>query len=213
MGVQEARQFLTQAEGQYKDLVQEAQRVLPLQLLAEVCRLLLEEAVALRPQRLILGALIEAAPKEQHPALLADYVRVALKRQICHRHADANGRLAAIVLEHDAEDIIRTAAQQSSGSPPLIAPDGPLHNLIDAIQRQLTAHADKAQPPIVLTSYEIRRFVRALLVRSNIDIAVLSYPELAPEIAVLTIGTVNCSARADGAPSLHVVQGSGMPMN
>jgi hypothetical protein len=47
------------------------------------------------------------------------------------------------------------------------------------------------------------------LMRSDIDIPVLSYQELAPEIAVLPVSSVSCGGHSDGTPSLHLVQGIG----
>ncbi len=206
MGVQEARRFLTKAEVHYKDLAQEVQRLVPLQTIAETCRGLLEEGVALRPARLILGALAEAGPKEQHPALLADFARVALKRQICHLYA-RSGRLAVLIIERDAEEAIRAAAQQNPSNQPFIAPDSALQALLVAIRRQLSAQQADTTPPVILTSYEIRRFMRALLLRSDIDVPVLSYQELSQEISVHPVGSIGCGERSDGPPSLHLVQG------
>ncbi len=211
MGVQEARRLLGRAEANYKDLAQEVQRILPLQVIAEVCRALLEEGVALRPARLILGALAEAGTKEQHPALLADYARVALKRQICHRHADDTGQLTTLIVERDAEDAIRAWAQQNNGNPAIAMPEGPLNSFVTAIQRQIAGRSESAGQFVLLASYDVRRLVRAFLVRNEVDVPVLSYQELAQDISVQPLGSVGCGGRTESSSARSarvVVQGN-----
>ena len=208
MGVQEARRLLSRAEANYKDLAQEVQRILPLQVIAEVCRALLEEGVALRPARLILGALAEAGAKEQHPALLADYVRIALNRQICHRHADAAGQLTTLIVERDAEDAIRAWAQQNNGNPAAAMPEGPLNSFVTAVRRQIAGRPATAGQFVLLASYDVRRLVRAFLVRNEVDVPVLSYQELAQDISVQPLGSVGCGARSGSSSTRVVVQGN-----
>src|SRR5688572_3158868 len=208
MGVQEARRLLSRAEANYKDLAQEVQRILPLQVIAEVCRALLEEGVALRPARLILGALAEAGTKEQHPALLADYARIALSRQICHRHADAAGRLSTLIVERDAEDAIRAWAKQNNANPPVAMPETPLNSFVTAIRHRVATRPVTAGPFVLLASYDVRRLVRAFLVRNEVDVPVFSYQELAQDISVQPLGSVGCGAPSESSSTRVVVQGN-----
>src|SRR5262245_48806965 len=59
VGIQETRALLGRLEGDYGELVREAERIAPLQKIADILRRLLEENVPIRQLRLILEALIE----------------------------------------------------------------------------------------------------------------------------------------------------------
>ena len=203
MGIQEARQLLTRAENDYRDLVQEAQRVVPMQTIAEVFRRLVDERVALRPIRLILGALVEAGPREQDPPLLTEHVRSALRRQISHSHAK-DGLLPVLVVEREAEDQIRASVRQTPVGPRLALPEDALAALLDGI-RQSLQHGAR---PALLTAFDVRHLLRGLLVRHEIDLPVLSYQDLSSEISVQPMGSINCPARGPAGQPLHLVRGA-----
>ncbi|HEV2676021.1 MAG TPA: FHIPEP family type III secretion protein, partial [Aliidongia sp.] len=204
MGIQEARQLLTGAEADYRDLVQEAQRIVPAQTIADVFRRLVDERVALKPIRLILGALVEAGPREQDPGLLTEHVRAALRRQISHSHAVAGRLLPVLVVEREAEDLIRASVRETPIGPYLSLPEDALAMLLDDIRRPLQDGAH----PALLTSFDVRRLLRGLLVRHEIDLPVLSYQDLSSEISVQPMGSINCVARPPGAKPLHLVTGA-----
>src|SRR6516165_3606522 len=88
VGIQETRKLLTKIQSNYADLVKEAEKIAPLQKLAEILRRLVDENVPVRNMRAILEAVIEWGQREQNVVLLVEYVRVALGRQICFRAAD-----------------------------------------------------------------------------------------------------------------------------
>ena len=204
MGIQEARRLLVQAEGEYADLVQEAQRIVPVQVIAEVFRSLVEERVALKPLRLILGALVTAGPREQDARVLAEHVRTALRRQISHDHAGADGLLPVLVVEREAEDLIRASVRQTPAGDYLALPEDARMQLLQDIRQALA----ETKRPAVLTSFDVRRLVRGLLVRHEIDLPVLSYQDLSSEISVQPIGSLNCVTRSTGnLPPFHVVGG------
>ena len=51
--------------------------------------------------------------------------------------------------------------------------------------------------PIVLTSMDVRRHIRALLTRNDIDLPVLSYQEVAPEFSVQPLATIGGELATD----------------
>ena len=203
MGIQETQRLLSRAEADYGDLVQEAQRVVPLQAIADVFRWLVEERVALKPMRLILGGLVDAGSREQNRRLLAEHVRIALRRQISHAHAGTGGVLTVLVLEREAEELIRDSSRDGPAGPYVTLPDEAQAKLLDGIRRAQERHPRLA----LLTSFDIRHLVRALILRNEIDLPVLSYQELSSEISVQPVGSVNCLLRPR---PLHLV-GEGEP--
>jgi type III secretion protein V len=193
VGVQETQRLLDRMIEPFGDLVREAQRVVPVQRMAEVFRRLLDENVSIRNLRAVLEALVEWGQKEQDVALLTEYVRSSLKRQICHAHAGPNRMLAAHILERDLEQTLRESIRETSVGAYLAPSDDVAQHLIDTL-RSDERPAPGRPRPVVLSSMDIRRFVRGMLVKNGIDLPVLSYQELSPEFAVHPISTVRAPA-------------------
>lgn len=68
--------------------------------------------------------------------------------------------------------------------------------LLDALQRAIEDLAARGYDPVVLTAPQLRRHLRALIVRSFPDLTVLSHSELVPEVRVRALGTVMVAAPA-----------------
>ena len=83
IGIQETRELLVRTDKDYPELMKEVQKITTLQKIAEILRRLLDEGVPITNMRLILEALLEWGPREQDTVLLVEYVRIALRRQIC----------------------------------------------------------------------------------------------------------------------------------
>ncbi|MGA7807178.1 MAG: type III secretion system export apparatus subunit SctV [Bradyrhizobium sp.] len=182
IGIQETRDILLRAEKEYPELTKEAQKIATLQKIAEILRRLLDENVPVGNLRLILEALVEWGPREQDTILLVEHVRIALRRQICFRCADRNRVIVAYMLERSVEETLRAAVRSTAAGAFLNIPDSAARPIVERI-KQAVAEAP-GRLPIVLTSMDVRRHMRSLLVRNDLDAAVLSYQELAPEFSV-----------------------------
>lgn len=190
IGVQEAHAILATVDNDYGDLVREAQKVVPVQKMADIFRRLLDEGVSIRNLRIVLDALIEWGNKEQDVVLLAEYVRSALKRQICNSYADRQKVLHAFLLERDVEHVLRQAIRQTSVGGYLALSDEDGARLLSTFHRHAERLAADHVRPVVLTSLDIRRFLRSLLVKNNIRVPVLSFQDLAPEFTVQPVVTI-----------------------
>jgi type III secretion protein V len=193
MGIQETRALLAAAEAECGELVKESQSVAPLQKLADIMRRLVEEDVPVRNMRLILEAVIDWGKREQDPVLLAEYVRIALRRQICFRCADRNRVIAAYMMSRPVEDLIRSAVRPTAAGSFVSISEAALRPAIEQIKHMIAASAEHARPAI-LTSMDVRRHVRTLLVRNDLDLPVLSYQELASEFHLQALATITGDA-------------------
>ena len=194
MGLQEARNLMQRMEPQFGDLVREATRIIPTQRLADVLRRLVEEGVSLRNIRIVLETLVEWGERESRVLILVEYVRQALSRQICHRHANPQKLLSAYVLAQDTEQLIRDAIRETASGPFLALDSEVADRLIAVFRERLGAHEPGPGQPVVVTSVDVRRFVRGLLARNGLNVAVLSYQDLAPEFPVQPIGPIGLQA-------------------
>ena len=206
IGVQEAHAILATADRAYGDLVREAQKVVPVQKMADIFRRLLDEGVSIRNLRIVLDALIEWGNKEQDVVLLAEYVRSALKRQICNSYADQQKVLHAFLLERDVEQVLRQAIRQTSVGGYLALSDEDGARLLSTFHQHAERLAADNVRPVVLTSLDIRRFLRSLLIKNNIRVPVLSFQDLAPEFTVQPVVTIRLDAVARGQVNQPVRQ-------
>jgi type III secretion protein V len=129
--------------------------------------------------------------------MLVEYVRAALARQICYRHAEMNRILSVYVLARNAEEAVRSAIRQTAVGTYLSMPDDTARFIVGRIRRELE-RTDNAITPAVLASMDIRRHVRNLLTRNDILLPVMSYQELAPEFTVQSLASITLALHDAG---------------
>lgn len=201
VGIQETRQLLARMEQEYADLVKEVLRTTPVPRIADVLRRLLDEGIPIRNTRLVLEALAEWSEREQNVALLTEYVRSGLRRQICHRYANAHGVVAAFIVERETEDIVRAAVRDTAVGPYLVLENHESEMLLSQFRQIQSTIARSQSPPVILGPMDIRRFLRGFLTRNGIELPVLSYQDLASDFTVQPIGSVKLGAAKHKVPS------------
>ncbi|WP_024902550.1 type III secretion system export apparatus subunit SctV [Robbsia andropogonis] len=184
IGIQETRFLIESMEGRFPDLVKETMRVMPIQKIAEILQRLVSEDISVRNLRGILEALIEWGQKEKDTVLLTEYVRISQKRQISYKFASNHNVLPAYLLAPAIEDTVRSAIRQTSGGSYLALDPAVSKSLIAAIKLVVGDLRGGAHPPVMLTSMDIRRYMRKLIESDFYELPVLSYQELTPEINV-----------------------------
>jgi type III secretion protein V len=191
LGIQETKQLVDAMERDYKELVKEVQRVLPIQKITEVLKRLVSEDVSIRNLRAIFEALIEWAPKEKDTILLVEYVRGSLSRHICHKFRGSQNVLPAYMFTPDVEDKIRNEIRQTSSGSYLALDPVVVRKLVEKIKVTVGDLAQQPQRPVLLTSMDIRRYVRKMIEGDLYDLAVLSYQELTKDINIQPLGRVS----------------------
>ncbi|MET3583836.1 type III secretion protein V [Mesorhizobium robiniae] len=194
VGIQETRELLGRMEKEYSELVKEVLRTTPIPRIADVLRRLLDEGIPIRNTRLVLEALSEWSEREQNVALLTEYVRSGLKRQICHRYANAQRIVPAFIIERETEDVVRGAIRDSAVGPYLVLEDWQSEMLVSQMRQIQSSIAPGQTSAVILASMDVRRFVRGFLTRNGIDLAVLSYQDLASDFTIQPIGSVKLMA-------------------
>ena len=190
IGIQETRFLMGAMEARFPDLVKEAQRVLPIQKIAEILQRLVSEEISVRNLRTILEALIEWGQKEKDSVLLAEYVRSSLKRQISYKHSSGQNILPAYLFAPKVEETVRGAVRQTSAGSYLALDPALSRKLLDSIKKTVGDLGASAQRPVLLTSMDIRRYVRKLIEQELYELPVLSYQELTQEINIQPLARV-----------------------
>ncbi|UKE70476.1 FHIPEP family type III secretion protein [Xanthomonas cerealis pv. cerealis] len=188
LGLQETQWVLEQINGDYPGLVAEVQKVVPLQRTADVLRRLLEERVPIRNIKLILESLVIWGPKEKDPVMLTEYVRGDLGAFLAHRVSGGAPQLPALLLEQALEQMIRQAIKPTPAGNFLTMPPEDARMVTDRI---IAMAGDTPNAPLALiTSMDIRRYIRRMI-EPRIDwLPVHSYQELNGHIELAPIGRI-----------------------
>ena len=202
VGVQETRRLLSSLEGEYKDLIREAQRVAPIQRMADVLKRLLQEGVSIRNMRLILEAILEHAPRETDTQALTNQVRATLKRQLCYQQADDDKVLRAFIVERGLEDFLRKTAQPNAKNE-LVVDAETAANFLTTLQKCAGSFTETdLERAIVLVAPDLRRLVWSICATGDPRYAVFSYNEISPEYLIRTLATIG----VNGGVSINAKQ-------
>jgi type III secretion protein V len=192
IGIQESQALLEALERTHPALVREVvPKLISPTLLTDVLRRLAQEGISLRNLKDILGALAEWAPSERDPVTLTEHVRAALRRAITYRYANASGVLGAYLLDPMIEEAVREAIHKTATGSYLALEPQLSRDIVQAVGRAVAVIGDNEGMPVILTSVDIRRYVRRLVETDHPQVAVLAYPELAPEARVQPLGRIH----------------------
>jgi len=188
MGVQEIQWIVDKATVDYPGLVAEVQKILPVQRIAEVMRRLLEEQVPIRNVRSIFESLITWGPKEKDMLLLTEYVRGDLGRYLAFEASAGKPYVSAILLDPGVEQAIRQCIKPTpTGNYLAMAPESAA-----AITEKVMRLAGEAPEPgvAVITSMDIRRYVKKIIETRLESLRVYSYQELGHQVELRPLGRV-----------------------
>ncbi|RLB59514.1 MAG: flagellar biosynthesis protein FlhA [Deltaproteobacteria bacterium] len=154
----------------------------------KVLKLLLSEGVSIRDLATILETLGDEAAGSRDPLVLVEAVRRRLRKAICQKLADEDGRLHAIMLDGATEAFLRQGLVTSERGR-FISIDLNLTRLL--INRLQSQAVNSPAPPLLVTSPDLRRPLFELLYRFLPQLTVLSHEEVQPRLEVRTVGVVS----------------------
>jgi flagellar biosynthesis protein FlhA len=160
---------------------------------------LLAEGISIRDLVTVVETLGDRARLTKDPALLGEYCRQALSRQITAALVGPNGAITAITLDPTVEDeVVESIVQTPDGSYLGLDP-GRAESLVEALRVEVDRVAGVGQRPVVLCSARLRRHLRSLIAHALPRVPVVSYHELAPNTTVDTVGVVGAPTAAVAA--------------
>ena len=189
VGVNEVIRFTRWAERRYPELGKEVIKSVTLPRLTEVVQRLTREGVSLRNARLLLETTLDWAPKERDPDVIADYVRLALKRQLCFE-ASRDGVIEVILLSPELEDQLRNAMRQTSQGSYLDIDSEVEQLILDRLNELSTNVSTPITPPVLVTAADIRRSVRKLIEEEFFPVPVFAFSELTQHAKVKPVGMI-----------------------
>lgn len=197
LGRQEVRQMLDQLKQDYPAVVEEVHNALGLGDIQKVLQGLLREHVSIRNQVVILEALADYAPVSKEISFLIEKTRQALGRQICLQYADEDHLLRVVTIEPALEQEIVDSRVDTSSGPVSALPPARHREWLNAAAGALRGMQEQGALPVILCSEAARRLVKQSLLRDIPDTAVLSIPEISPDISVESLGHIEIQSQSE----------------
>jgi flagellar biosynthesis protein FlhA len=188
---QETRQLLDQLKEHNAAVVDEiVPDVLSLGEVQRVLQSLLREGVSIRDLGVVVEAIGDKARLTRDPALLAEYARQALGRQITAPFLGPDRKLRAIALDPMIEQEVSESITATSDGEYLAMEPSRAQALVTALRDRVDDGSTLGVRPVLLCSARVRRHLRRLAEQTIPQLAVCSYNEIAPGIRVETVGVV-----------------------
>ena len=122
--------------------------------------------------------------------VLAEYVRMALKRQITELYKDTNGRINVFTVDPAIEQQLAESVQNTKQGLMLVLEPA----LSEALLKQIGVSVDKMQSdgltPVCICSPNIRLALRRLIEASYPSLSVVSYNEILSSVELVSTGIV-----------------------
>jgi len=149
-----------------------------------------QEQVSIKDLRTILESLSEWAQTEKDTVILTEYVRSSLKRYISYKYSLGQSVLAVYLLDPEIEDMVRAAIKQTSAGSYLALDPDSSQLILHALRNTIRPTPPGGQPPVLITTMDVRRFVRKLIEGEFPELPVVSFQEIVPEIRLQPLGRI-----------------------
>jgi len=160
----------------------------PLNIIHKVLQNLLKEGIPITDIITIVEALADNINKTQDPDISTEYVRAALSRMITSMFAK-NGQLTALILGNKTQEYLINLLKENDWQMPPLNPVF-VQKLITEISKHLENFIIQGATPILLTSPNIRRYIKQIIENYIPNLQVLSYSEIDSKIKLNIIGVV-----------------------
>ncbi|HEY0078947.1 MAG TPA: flagellar biosynthesis protein FlhA [Pyrinomonadaceae bacterium] len=195
IGIQEAQSMLEylSRSGMARTVEEVIPTPISLTVFADVLRRLVQEGISIRDMKSILDALSAWARVEsEDPAYLTEYVRISLSRHVTFTYTRGRDVLFVYKLDQEIEDIIHGSLQPDSKQRKAIMNLDPdlAEDIVAAIRREIPEPLPSAQKPVILTHFNLRRFVRKIVEVEFPLLAVISYAEIPPDVHVQVLNNI-----------------------
>ncbi|MBI3675722.1 MAG: flagellar biosynthesis protein FlhA [Proteobacteria bacterium] len=187
----ETKKLLDDLPIEHKKLVDE---IIPSQIsvtgVQRVLQTLLAERVSIRDLPSVLEGIAEAVGHTKNALYITEHVRARLARQLCHQYLSPHGYLPLVALspaweQAFAESIIGQGEERQLAMAP-----SQLQAFIQAVRERFDEAGQKGDMAVLLTSPQVRPFVRSIVERFRAQTVVMSQNEIHASVRLRTLGTV-----------------------
>lgn len=187
----EVQKLLKDLPGEQKKLVEDLiPSVVSATTIQRVLQALLRERVSIRDLPAILEGIGEAAPHTPSITLLVEQVRSRLSRQLSFAHRDEEGALPIVTMSGEWENAFAESLVGAGDEKQLAMAPSRLQEFIRAVRDAFERAALAGDSPVLLTSPQIRPYVRSIIERFRGQTPVMSQNEVHPRARLKTVGTI-----------------------
>jgi type III secretion protein V len=186
LGLQEVTDMLNRLGDTAPEVVKEAVRAVPTGKIAEVLRLLADEAVPLRNLRDIIEALADVGQYERDAAPMVERIRVMTRRHLVAPLCE-DGRMRAIMIGAEVENAVRATLTDVDGQMRLAINPMQMRAMIALLDDQCR----QTQARVLLTAQDLRRPLRLMIAADLPNVAVLAFNELNPAVPLDIVAELN----------------------
>jgi flagellar biosynthesis protein FlhA len=187
----ETRKLLDDLPVEHKKLVEE---LIPSQIsvngVQRVLQTLLSERVSIRDLPAILEGIAEAVGHTKNALYITEHVRARLSRQLCHQNISTGGYLPLIALSPAWEQSFAESIVGQGEDKQLAMAPSQLQQFITIVRERFDEAGQKGDVPVLLTSPQVRPFVRSIVERFRPQTVVMSQNEIHASVRLRTLGQV-----------------------
>ncbi|HEX3755298.1 MAG TPA: flagellar biosynthesis protein FlhA [Rhizomicrobium sp.] len=187
----ETKKLLDDLPPEHKKLVEE---LIPSQIsvtgVQRVLQTLLNERVSIRDLPAILEGIAEAVSHTKNALYITEHVRARLARQLCHANLSPNGYLPLVALSPNWEQAFAQSIVGQGEERQLAMAPSQLQQFIQAVREAFDEAGKKNEVAVLLTSPQVRPFVRSIIERFRPQTVVMSQNEIHASVRLRTLGQV-----------------------
>ena len=148
---------------------------------------LLQERISIRDLPTILEGISEACVQTRNINQITEHVRMRLARQISDQNANVEGIIQLVTLSPEWEQTFAESIVGNGDERQLSMEPSKLQEFISAVRQVFERQALMGETPILLTSPNIRQFVRSIVERFRPSTVVMSQNEVHPKAKIKTV--------------------------
>ena len=187
----ETQKLLDELEGEQKKLVEDLiPNTIAVGGVQRVLQNLLGERISIRDLPTILEGIQEACGYTRSVLHITEHVRARLARQISNAAATQDGLVPLVTLSPNWEQSFAEALVGDGEEKHLAMPPSKLQEFISNVRQTFERQSMLGESPALLTSPNVRPYVRSIVERFRPQTMVLSQNEIHPKAKLKTIGQV-----------------------
>jgi len=187
----ETKKLLDELPAEHKKLVED---LIPAQIsitgIQRVLQTLLSERVSIRDLPTILEGIAEAVGHTKNALYITEHVRARLARQLCNQHIAAGGYLPLVALSPAWEQAFAESIIGQGEDRQLAMAPSQLQQFIQTMRDRFDEAGQRGDVPVLLTSPQVRPFVRSIVERFRPQTVVMSQNEIHASVRLRTLGQV-----------------------
>jgi flagellar biosynthesis protein FlhA len=187
----EVQKLLKELPKEQSDLVKDlVPNLITVSGIQRVLQILLAERVSIRDLATILEGIADGIAGSRNPVMLAEHVRARLSRQLCAQHTSAGGYLPLVALSAKWEQAFAESMVGQGDDRQLAMQPSRLSEFITLVRERFEEAAREGEAPVLVTSANVRPYVRGIVERFRAQTPVLSQSEIHPRSRLKTIASI-----------------------